>query len=397
MVAACLGILSSKAIMDLSPVVRAPCAVLHRAAGVLRIVGAAGLGLAISAASLGVATGTATGSTVSQSVSRAHVRVVATGGTIAGRTDPGNVSGYRSGVILIEELLANVPGLDSVADVSSEQFSNVASTSLTPADWLALAQRVNAILLGGADNREVDAVVVTHGTDALEETAYFLNLTVRSPKPVVIVGAMRPATATSADGPLNLLNAVQVASHASSRGRGVLVVLNQEINGARDATKTHANRVQTFQSRSWGALGSVELDGPVFHRRVERRHTFRGEFDVSTKSADDLPRVDISYTYNGADGTDIRAFAAAGSRGIVLAGSGAGSTTRGQQQAACDAAEAATFIVRSSHTGAGQVGSGSCGVLAGHDLLPQKARILLMVALMHTNDPDELRRIFAEY
>ena len=383
--------------MDPSPVARAPRATLDRTVGVLCIAAAAGLGLAVPAARPVAATGFVGTPSGTKSAPPAHVRVVATGGTIAGRGDPGDVSGYSSGAILIEELLAAVPGLEAVAEVSSEQFSNVASTALTPADWLALAQRINVILLRGADNREVDAVVVTHGTDALEETAYFLNLTVRSPKPVVVVGAMRPATATSADGPLNLLNAVQVASHPSSSGRGVLVVLNQEINGARDATKTHANRVQTFQSRSWGALGSVEPDGPVFHRRVERRHTFRGEFDVSAKSTDDLPRVDISYTYNGADGTAIRAFAAAGSRGVVLAASGAGSTTSAQNQAACDVAQATTVIVRSSHTGAGQVGSGDCGALAGHDLLPQKARILLMVALMHTDDPDELRRIFAEY
>ena len=383
--------------MDSGPIIRARRALRHRAAGVVRIAAALAFGVAMSGADLGAAAASAAPLPTAQSAPRAHVRVVATGGTIAGRGDPANVEGYRSGAIPIEELLAAVPGLDAVADVTAEQFSNVASTALAPADWLALAQRINAILIGGADNREVDGVVVTHGTDALEETAYFLNLTARTPKPIVVVGAMRPATATSADGPLNLLNAVQVASHADSRGRGVLVVLNQEINGARDATKTHANRVQTFRSRSWGALGSVESDGPVFHRRVERRHTFRGEFDVSEKSIDDLPRVDISYTYNGADGTDIRAFAAAGSRGIVLAGSGAGSLTRGQQQAACDAAAADTFIVRSSPTGAGQVGSGSCGMLAGGDLLPQKARVLLLVALMHSDDPDELRRIFREY
>ncbi len=374
-----------------------PPATARRAARVLCIAGVWGLGLVDPTARLGVPPEPAVHAAPQRAAPRAHVRVVATGGTIAGRGDPGNVAGYRSGAIPIEELLAAVPGLDAVADVSSEQFSNVGSTSLAPADWLALAQRLNAILLGGADNREVDGVVVTHGTDALEETAYFLNLTVRTPKPIVLVGAMRPATATSADGPLNLLNAVQVAAYPDSRGRGVLVVLNQEINAARDATKTHANRVQTFQSRSWGAIGTVEPDGPIFHRRVERRHTFRSEFDVSDKTTDDLPRIDISYTYNGADGTDIRAFAAAGSRAIVLAGSGAGSTTPGQQQAACEVAEAGTFIVRSSHTGAGWVGPGGCGTLAGHDLLPQKARVLLMVALMHTEDADELRRIFGEY
>ncbi len=383
--------------MNPSPSVVPPGIRLCRATGVLCIVAVGVLGLPIRAPGVGIVPQPAARTSVVQTTARAHVRVVATGGTIAGRGEPGSVSGYRSGAIPIEELLAAIPALDTVADVSSEQFRNVGSTSLAPADWLVLAQRVNAILLGGVDNREVDGVVVTHGTDALEETAYFLNLTVRSPKPVVIVGAMRPATATSADGPLNLLNAVQVAAHPDSRGRGALVVLNQEINAARDATKTHANRVQTFRSRSWGALGSVESAGPIFHRRAERRHTFRSEFDLADKTADDLPRVDISYTYNGADGTDIRAFAAAGARGLVLAASGAGSTTPGQGAVACEVAETGVFVVRSSHTGAGRVGSGRCGMIAGYDLLPQKARVLLLVALLHTDDLDELRRIFAEY
>lgn len=328
---------------------------------------------------------------------RAHVRVVATGGTIAGRGQPGAVSGYRSGAIPIEELLAEVPGLADVADVTAEQFSNVGSTALMPSDWLSLAQRINVVLADGVDGREVDGVVVTHGTDALEETAYFLNLTVRSPKPVVLVGAMRPATATSADGPLNLLNAVQVAASPDARQRGAMVVLNQEINAARDATKTNANRVQTFQSRTWGQLGTVESRGPIFRRRVETRHTFRSEFDVAGRSADELPRVDISYTYNGADGTDIRAFVQAGAAGIVIAASGAGATTRGQGQAAREAGEAGLYVVRATRTGSGRVGFSRGRSIGAGDLLPQKARILLMVALMHTDDPDEIARIFSEY
>ncbi len=376
---------------------RSRFSVRFRVARILGMAGIAAIGLVPGPARGGAQLQPPARPSVAQTAARAHVRVVATGGTIAGRGEPGSVSGYRSGAIPIEELLAAVPALDTVADVSSEQFRNVGSTSLAPADWLALAQRINTILVAGADNREVDGLVVTHGTDALEETAYFLNLTVKSPKPVVIVGAMRPATATSADGPLNLLNAVQVAAHPDSRGRGALVVLNQEINAARDATKTHANRVQTFKSRNWGALGSVESSGPIFHRRAERRHTFRSEFDVADKSAEDLARVDISYTYNGADGTDIRAFAAAGARGLVLAASGAGSTTPSQGTVACEVAATGIFVVSTSRTGGGRVGSGRCDMIAGYDLLPQKARVLLLVALMHTGDLDELRRIFAEY
>ena len=327
-----------------------------------------------------------------------YVRVVATGGTIAGRAaGPGQLSGYRSGVIPVEELLAVVPDINEIANVSAEQYSNVGSTSLLPSDWLALAQRINVLFTEGVDGHAVDGVVVTHGTDALEETAYFLNLTVRSDKPVVIVGAMRPATAVSADGPLNLMNAIQVAADERARGRGALVVLNQEINAARDATKTNALRVQTFQSRVWGALGTVDPDGPVFYRRLEKRHTADSEFDVSGLSAEELPRVDISYTYNGADGTDIRAFAAAGARGVIIAGSGGGATTRAQSEAADEVAEQGVIVVRSSRTGSGRVRGGRGNSVAADDLTPQKARILLMVALAHTDDPAELRRIFTSY
>ena len=326
-----------------------------------------------------------------------HVRIVATGGTIAGRGQPGRLSGYRSGAIPIEELLADVPRLEEVAHVSSEQFSNVGSTSITPAQWLQLAQRINVILADGVDGEPVDGVVVTHGTDALEETGFFLGLTVRSDAPVVMVGAMRPATATSADGPLNLLNAVLVAADPDSRGRGVLVVLNEEINAARDATKTNTHRVQTFRSRSWGALGTVESDGPTYYRRTERRHTSDSEFDVRDLEPADLPRVDISYTYNGTDGTDIRAFVAAGADGIVVAGSGAGATTRAQGDALEEAAESGVVIVRGSRTGSGRIAGGRGEDIGADDLLPQKARILLMVALTHTRDPEELQRIFATY
>lgn len=344
-----------------------------------------------------LASGSIVGAIDAHQDTRPHVRVVATGGTIAGRGEPGKIAGYRSGSIPVGDLLADVPGVAEVAHVSAEQYSNVGSTSLMPADWLALAQRINVLLTEGVDGHVVDGIVVTHGTDALEETAYFLNLTVRSDKPVVVVGAMRPATAISADGPLNLLNAIQVAGATQSRGRGVLVVLNQEINAARDATKTNAHRAQTFQSRVWGALGAVESGGPVYYRRGERRHTRASEFDVTGLAPEQLPRVDIGYTYNGADGTDVRAFVAAGARGVVIAGSGAGAMTREQSVAASDAAEAGVLVVVTTRTGSGSVGWGGGNMIGGDDLLPQKARILLMLALTQTDDPHEVARIFRSY
>lgn len=327
-----------------------------------------------------------------------HVRVVATGGTIAGRGEaPERVASYRSGAIPVEELLEDLPGLAAVARTSAEQFSNVGSTGISPGDWLRLAQRINEILADGVEGEAVDGVVVTHGTDALEETAYFLNLTVRSDKPVVLVGAMRPATAISADGPLNILDATRVAAAPHSRGRGVLVVLNQQIDAARDATKTNARRVQTFRSRVWGALGTVDPDGVHFARRVEHRHTHRSEFDVSELNEADLPRVDVVYSYNGADGAAVEAFVQAGAAGIVIAGSGAGATSRELGRAARDAAEAGLFVIRSSRTGAGRLAGSRGRMIGADDLLAQKARILLMVALTRTEDPDEIARIFSEY
>ncbi len=330
-----------------------------------------------------------------------HVLIVATGGTIASRAgSPENLSGY-SVADTGEDLVAAVPAISDVARVTVEQYSNVPSTVITPADWVRLAQLINGALepQGEAPYGEVDGVVVTHGTDALEETAFFLNLTVRSEKPVVIVGAMRPASAISADGPLNLLNAVRVAAHPSSRDRGALVVLNQEINSARDVTKANTKLVQTFAARGLGILGVVEGDRPIYYRGTERRHTHESEFDVSGLEPENLPRVDVSYTYAGADGADVDAFVAKSARGIVVATAGAGATTRGQSAALRRAFEAGVIVARSSRTGSGRVGGGRSrgGSVSADDLNPQKARILLMLALTVTEDAGEIQRIFNSY
>ncbi len=272
------------------------------------------------------------------------------------------------------------------------------STAVTPANWLELAQRIRTILAEGVDGREVDGVVVTHGTDALEETAYFLDLTVASDKPVVVVGAMRPPGTVSADGPINLIHAIQTAGAASARGRGTLVVLNEEIHDARDVTKSHTRSVQTFESRSWGPLGNVGRSGVSFHRRAERAQGSEVEFDISAVTPEQLPRVDILYSYNGADGAAARAFVAAGAAGLVLAGSGGGGASRELWEALRDIAGEGVWVVRTSRVGAGSAGNwGRETFLGGDDLLAQKARILLMVALLHTTDPEELQRIFREY
>ncbi len=328
-----------------------------------------------------------------------HVRVVATGGTIAGRAQSAEAgAGYESGALPIEELLVDLPGLDRIAEVTAEQFANLPSTGVSPTHWLVLAQRLNEILRDGVDGRQVDGIVVTHGTDALEETAYFLDLTVRSDKPVVVVGAMRPPGTVSADGPINLIRAIQTAGAQPSRQRGTLVVLNEEIHDARDATKTNTHSVETFRSRSWGPLGNVDRGGVHYYRRAEKRDGARSEFDVTGKTPEDLPRVDVLYSYNGADGAGARGFAEAGAVGLVVAGSGGGGTSRELGEVLRELAESGLWLVRTSRTGSGSVGGWGRGTYVGaDDLLPQKARILLMVALMSTQEADEIQRIFREY
>jgi len=364
-------------------------------------VGVSGYGICSALAAPGLPSATSLVQEPGAEMSLPHVLIVATGGTIASRAgSPENLSGY-SVADTGEDLVAAVPSISDVARVTVEQYSNVPSTAITPADWVRLAQLINGALepQGEGPYGDVDAVVVTHGTDALEETAFFLNLTVRSEKPVVIVGAMRPASAISADGQLNLLNAIRVAAHPTSRDRGVLVVLNQEINAARDVTKANTKLVQTFAARGLGILGVVEGNRPVYYRGTERRHTHESEFDVSALAPDNLPRVDVSYTYAGSDGVDVDAFVAKGARGIVVATAGAGATTHGQSAALRRAFEAGVIVARSSRTGSGRVGSGRSrgGSVSADDLNPQKARILLMLALTVTEDAGEIQQIFNTY
>ena len=282
------------------------------------------------------------------------VWVLATGGTIAGRGGAtGAVSDYKPGVVTAEELLKSVPEVKQFAEIKVEQFSNVPSGDLTLDDLLNLSKRVNAIF---ATDPRVAGIVVTHGTSTLEETAYLLHLTIRDDRPVVVTGAMRPATATSADGPLNLLNAVRTASTREARGKGVLVVLNDEINGAREATKTSTYRVETFRAPDLGLLGYVDGDEVVFYRSSTRRHTTLTEFDVT--SIRELPKVDIYYSYIQPNTDMINALVKSGAKGIVFAGTGAGSISAAER-AVLKALRASTAGPapgrwRSSRVGSGQ-------------------------------------------
>lgn len=329
---------------------------------------------------------------------RPVIYMLATGGTIAGRANsPLQTAGYRAGELSVADLLASVPGLSNIADIKGEQICNVASPFLTVDIWLLLARRTNELLA----SPEVSGIVITHGTDSLEETAYFLSLVVKSSKPVVIVGSMRPATSLSPDGPLNLVDAVHVAASPEARGQGVLVVMNDEIYTARDVSKTHVSQLHTFRSHDLGALGSISSGVVTFYRKAMRRHTVATEFVVEQLPT--LPRVDIVYAHLGADGALIDAAVTAGARGIVLAGMGQGGGTAEQNTALLAAQEQGVVVVRSSRTGSGRIlpqspaGLERGGAITADNLNPQKARILLALALTQTTDRKKIQHMFTVY
>ncbi len=327
------------------------------------------------------------------------IAAIGTGGTISGVGED-RLDFYEYGTsgrfMRIDELLAGVPELAGVAEIVPVGFNNIASTAIGPVDWLALLNLIHET----AADPSIAGIVVTHGTATLEETAYFLNLAVRVPVPVVVVGAMRPSSALGADGGLNLLNGVRVAGAPGARGMGVMVVLNDEINAARDVAKTSNYRVQTFVSRDFGILGYADADKVVFYRRPLRRCAPETEFAVAGLRA--LPKVDIIMAYAGADGALVEAAVAAGAKGIVSAGLPSGSPSPAQKEALTVAANAGIAVVQSSRAGSGRVIDGKvalreAGFIAADNLTPQKARILLMMALTVTNEADEIRRIFDTY
>ncbi len=329
-----------------------------------------------------------------------RIAVLATGGTIAGSApDAANTAGYQAGVIGVAQLLAAVPGLDAVAQIHAEQVASVDSKDMSFALWTTLAQRVNALL---ADD-DIDGVVITHGTDTLEETAYLLHLAVKSAKPVILTAAMRPASALSADGPLNLLNAVTVAASGEAAGQGVLVAFNNRMHCARDVAKISTYAVDAFQSPEIGALGWVQ-DGRVdFQRRALRPHTLDTPFAVVDDAAQ-WPQVDIVTSYAGVSRIAVDALVSAGVRGIVVAGTGNGSIHATLQQALADAAAQGVAVVRASRVGSGHVmhngaaKDDALGFVSAGTLSPYKARVLLMLALAAGNtQKDALQRVFDTY
>jgi L-asparaginase len=297
--------------------------------------------------------------------------------------------------LTIEQSLARIPEVNDIARVEAEDLISVGSTAIGPLEWLRLTQRIEQLLAQG-----VDGVVVTHGTATLEETAYFLHLTVKSTKPVVVTGAMRPPTAIGTDADLNLLDAVRIAASPNAAGMGALTVLNNEIHSGRDVTKSNTFRVETFRPNELGFLGYADSDHRVvFYRRPIRKHTADTPFTVDGR--DDLPRVDIVHAYAGADGMLIDAVRAHGSDGLVLAGFGAGTFP----PAVIAAAEAAVAdgmpVVLASRSSAGRVvmtpRKDEQGFIVSDNLMPQKARILLMLALTITDERHALQQMFYEY
>lgn len=334
---------------------------------------------------------------VAQSKQLPNIMILATGGTIAGTAATGTQAGYKSGAVTIDAMLTAVPGIAELANVKGEQISNVGSQDMTVNIMLTLAKRINVLLAQG----DVDGVVVTHGTDTMEETAFFLNLVVKSEKPVVMVGSMRPSTAMSADGPLNLYNAVSVAADSNSKGRGVLVVMNDWIHGAHSLTKTSTTAVQTFLSPLRGLVGVSSYGKNDFYNTPQWKHTTASEFEIDNVTK--LPRVDVLYAYVDMSPDLIDASVANGAKGIIIAGVGNGNMNQASLQAAARAAKKGTVVVRSTRVATGsvarnvEVNDDDMDLIASDELNPQKARILLMLALLKTRTTADIQNLFYTY
>jgi L-asparaginase len=327
------------------------------------------------------------------------IKILATGGTIAGAQASQADAGYKSGAFSVDQLITAVPQMTNIAVLSGEQVASIGSQTMNHEVWLKLAARVNAVL----KSDDTDGVVITHGTDTMEETGYLLSLVVKSEKPVVLVGSMRPATAISADGPINLYNAVALAGSPEARGRGALVLLNDTIHYARECQKMHTTRMDTFHSPNRGIAGMMNTGKAFFYSANTVRHTTRSEFSLDGLTVANLPRVEVVYSYANLGGDLIDALVEKGVKGIVLAGVGDGNTTDAALAALEKAAKKGVAVVRCSRTGAGvvdrnvEVNDDKLGFIAGMELNPQKARILLMLALSKSADVKKLQEYFYQY
>jgi L-asparaginase len=326
-----------------------------------------------------------------------NIVIIATGGTISGAGDSAVGSKYSSSKVAIDKIVKTVPGVENLANVKSEQLIQISSQNIDEAAWLKIAARVNEIL----SQYSVDGVVITHGTDTLEETAYFLNLVIKSKKPVVVVGAMRPSTSLSADGALNLYNAVALASSKEAHGKGVLVLMNDDIFAARDVSKTSTIKVEAFKSNNSGAIGYVYYGKPEIYYEPIKAHTSQTIFN--TKKLKSLPKVDIIYAYSGHEPSVIDHLVESGSKAIIVAGVGDGNVNDASLERLIEARKKGIIIVRSARVGTGfvvpnvEIEDDELGFVTANNLSPQKARILAMMALTKTEDVKKIKEIFAKY
>ncbi len=326
-----------------------------------------------------------------------RITILATGGTIAGSSDSQTSVGYTSGAVGVDVLIAAVPGLTKLARISGEQVSSIGSQDMNDKVWLALAKRVNQLLKSDT----VDGIVITHGTDTMEETAYFLHLVAKGNKPIVFTGSMRPSTALSADGPLNIYNAVAIAADRAAKDRGVLVAVNDNIHAAREITKTNTTSVQTFQSPDYGLIG-ITLYGRQWFYRVPFRK-FGAETEFVVDGATSMPRVDVIYAHADMSADLIDAAVKNGAKGLVVAGVGDGNMTTAALEALARAAKQGVVVVRSSRVYSGrtwrnsEINDDQYGFVAAGDLVPSKARVLLKLALVNTNDVKKIQTMFDTY
>lgn len=327
-----------------------------------------------------------------------RIKILATGGTIAGAalkpTDPG----YKSGAVGVDVLIAAVPQLKDIAEVSGEQIASIGSQDMNDEIWLKLAKRVNELLA----SPDVDGIAITHGTDTLEETSYFLHLVTKSDKPVVLTGSMRPSTAMSADGPLNIYNCVAIAADPKARGRGVLVLIDDDIHSAHDVIKRHTTDVATFTSGEAGLVGASLFGKNTWYRSPVQVHTTKSEFSIAANQTT-LPRVDIIYAHANMSPDLITAAAKNGAKGIVIAGVGDGNMTALAFDVLKKVAKQGVVAVRSSRTNGGiirrniELNDDEAGTVASMELNPSKARVLLQLALLKTSDPKKIQDYFDRY
>jgi L-asparaginase len=329
--------------------------------------------------------------------SKPNVCILATGGTIAGAQSDKSAYGYQSGTFKVEDLISAVPTMKDLANISGEQIANIGSQDMNDDVWLKLAHKINEDFSKG----KCDGVVITHGTDTMEETAFYLNLVVKSEKPVVLVGSMRPATAISADGPSNLYNAVATAVDAKAKDRGVLVVMNDEIHYARNVEKKNTTNVETFKSTERGAAGLVNSGKITWFEPTNKKHTEDSEF--SKKEIKDLPQVEIIYAHANMNPALIEAAVNGGAKGIVVAGVGDGNMSKEALDVLEKEAKKGVLVVRSTRLSDGivlrnnEVDDDKMGFVASGEFNPEKSRVLAMLALTKTKDPRKVQEMFNTY